>query len=90
MSRCLLISNRLPFAYNSKQGAFVPSAGGLASAIKGLDPKKVGFEFEWMGILTDDVYPEKLSQLKADSSKSIPCHPIIVRKEDYDNYYNSY
>ncbi len=90
MSRCLLISNRLPFAYNSKLGAFTPSAGGLASAIKGLDSSKVGFDFEWMGIMTDDVDAQMLEQLKADSTKSIPCHPIIVPKEEYDHYYNSY
>ena len=58
MSRCLLVSNRLPLAYNEKIQDFVPSSGGLVSAIKGLDAKKVGYNFEWMGIITDDVDAE--------------------------------
>ena len=90
MPRCLLVSNRLPVAYNSKLKIFTPSSGGLVSAIKGLDPSKIGFEFEWMGILTDDIDPEKIKELKAREAKDIPNHPIIVPKKKYDDYYNLY
>ena len=90
MSRCLLVSNRLPVAFNSKLNEFTPSSGGLASAIKGLDAKKVGFDFEWMGILTDDIGPEKINALKTQSLGNLPCHPIIVPKKKYDDYYNLY
>lgn len=90
MPRCLLISNRLPLAFNSKFNTFTPSSGGLVSAIKGLDTKKIGFQFEWMGILTDDINPESLSQLETHKVSNIPNHPIIVSKKLYDDYYNLY
>ena len=90
MPRCLLVSNRLPVAYNAKQNNFAPSSGGLVSAIKGLDPEKIGYAFEWMGIITDDVSEESLNELKLSQSKNIPCHPIIVPKQSYEDYYNLY
>lgn len=90
MSRCLLVSNRLPVAFNSKLNEFTPSSGGLVSAIKGLDAKKVEFDFEWMGILTDDIDPEKINALKTKPLGNLPCHPIIVPKKKYDDYYNLY
>jgi trehalose 6-phosphate synthase/phosphatase len=90
MARCLLVSNRLPLAYNSKQNIFSPSSGGLVSAIKGLDSTKVGFNFEWMGILTDDIDEEKINSLKRTPIGNLPSHPIIVSKEKYDAYYNLY
>lgn len=90
MPRCLLISNRLPVAYHAKYNVFKPSSGGLVSAIKGLDQKKVGFDFEWMGILTDDIPLEDLENLQKNPVGNIPCHPIIVTKKNYDQYYNLY
>lgn len=90
MPRCLLISNRLPVAYHAKYNVFKPSSGGLVSAIKGLDHKKVGFDFEWMGILTDDIPQEDLENFRRNPVGNIPCHPIIVSKKNYDRYYNLY
>lgn len=90
MPRCLLVSNRLPVAYNSKANVFSPSSGGLVSAIKGLDSAKIGFDFEWMGILTDDIDEEKINSLKTTPVGNLPCHPIIVSKDKYDKYYNLY
>lgn len=81
MSRCLLVSNRLPLAYNEKTQSFTPSSGGLVSAIKGLDPKKVGYDFEWMGIMTEDVEVPY---------EDLCCHPIVIPKDKYENYYNSF
>ena len=90
MSRCLLVSNRLPLSFDEKTQEFVSSSGGLVSAIKGLDSKKVGYDFEWMGILTDDIDSEKINQLKKSASCDLPCHPIIVPKDTYNSYYNSF
>lgn len=90
MSRCLLISNRLPISYDDTQKKFVPSAGGLVSAIKGLDQERVGREFLWMGILTDDVRKELLEEARSTPAGSIMSHPIVVSKESYHHYYNEY
>ena len=90
MPRCLLVSNRLPLAFNDKTQEFVPSSGGLVSAIKGLDAKKVGYDFEWMGILTDDIDSEKINQLKKTPFGDLNCHPIVVPREIYNTYYNNF
>ncbi len=90
MPRCLLVSNRLPLAYNEKSQEFVPSSGGLVSAIKGLDAKKVGYDFEWMGIMTDDINEEKIKELKKTPFGDLKCHPIIVGAQIYDHYYNNF
>lgn len=90
MSRCLLISNRLPISYDEKLKKFKPSAGGLVSAIKGLDQEKVGCDFLWMGILTDDVAPELIEEAKQTPTGNIYSHPIVVPKQAYHHYYNEY
>lgn len=90
MPRCLLVSNRLPLAYNDKSQEFVQSSGGLVSAIKGLDPHKVGYDFEWMGIMTDDIDEEKINDLKKITFGDLRCHPVIVPKETYHQYYNCF
>jgi trehalose 6-phosphate synthase/phosphatase len=60
------------------------------SAIKGLDSTKVGFNFEWMGIITDDVDSEKIKELETTFKTNLPCHPIIVPEKIYHDYYNRY
>lgn len=90
MPRCLLVSNRLPLAFNDKTQEFESSAGGLVSAIKGLDAQKVGYDFEWMGILTDDIDSEKINQIKNIPFGDLHCHPIVVPKETYNIYYNNF
>jgi len=90
MTRCLLVSNRLPIQFDEKSQEFIPSSGGLVSAIKGLDPKRVGFDFAWLGIMTDDVDPDKLKQLDANCFGDIKCFPIIVPKTSYHEYYNNF
>jgi trehalose 6-phosphate synthase/phosphatase len=90
MPRCLLVSNRLPVAFDPRQNGFTPSAGGLASAIRGLDATKIGFDFEWLGILTDDVAPALVAELRATPPGNLPCHPIVVPASLYNDYYNLY
>lgn len=90
MPRCLLVSNRLPVAYNSALQMFSQSSGGLVSAIKGLNPTKLGFNFEWMGILTDDIDHELIDGLRKSLEYNFPCHPIVVPRQKYEDYYNLY
>ncbi len=90
MARCLLISNRLPVSFHEKSQSFIPSSGGLVSAIMGLNPAQVGYDFEWMGLMTDDIEKEKLNELYGKVFGQIKCHPIIVNKQTYDDHYNKY
>lgn len=90
MTRCLIVSNRLPLNYDAKTQAFTPSPGGLVSAITGLDSHKIGQEFHWLGIMTDDVEPALLDQLKKTKFDDMTCHPVVVPKSTYNSYYNKY
>jgi trehalose 6-phosphate synthase/phosphatase len=84
MPRCLIISNRLPETFDESTQAFVASSGGLVSAIKGLDPLKIGCDLEWVGPLKDNVPEEKMNDLQRKST--FICHPIIVPSSVYDSY----
>lgn len=90
MSRCLLVSNRLPITYDTHTESFKASAGGLVSAIKGLDASVVGCDFEWLGILTDDIASDLIDKARQTNAGNIKCHPIIVPKDAYHYYYNEY
>lgn len=90
MTRCLIISNRLPLNYDQQKKSFIPSAGGLVSAIMGLDAEKVGQEFHWLGLMTDDVDSSQIEKMKETKFDDITCHPIVVPKQAYDSYYNKY
>jgi trehalose 6-phosphate synthase/phosphatase len=90
MSRCLLISNRLPITYDETIHNFKSSSGGLVSAIKGLDAEVVGCSFEWMGILTDDIAGELIEKARHTPEGNLKCHPIVVPKDLYHHYYNEY
>lgn len=90
MTRCLIVSNRLPLNYDTKSQTFTPSPGGLVSAIMGLDAKKIGQEFHWLGLMTDDVEEDLLQQLRKTKFDDMTCHPIIVPKNAYNSYYNKY
>lgn len=90
MPRCLLVSNRLPLAFNESTQEFKPSSGGLVSAIKGLDANIVGYDFEWMGIMTDDVESERIEELKNIPFGDLRCHPVVVPKDSYHQYYNCF
>jgi trehalose 6-phosphate synthase/phosphatase len=90
MARCLLVSNRLPVTFNEKLNEFTPSSGGLVSAIRGLDIAKVGQDFDWMGIMTDDIDLQQLDLLKRIRFGDMRCHPIVVPKAAYNAYYNKY
>ncbi len=90
MSRCLLISNRLPITYDEKINDFKSSSGGLVSAIKGLDADVIGSTFEWMGILTDDIASELIERARHSSAGNLKFHPVVVPKDLYHHYYNEY
>lgn len=90
MTRCLIVSNRLPLNFDQQTKLFTPSPGGLVSAIMGLDANKVGQEFHWLGLMTDDVESGLIEQLKQTKFDDMTCHPIIVPKLAYNSYYNKF
>jgi trehalose 6-phosphate synthase/phosphatase len=90
MSRCLILSNRLPLTFNPEDQNFFPSSGGLVSAIRGINPELIKYEFTWLGLITDDIDQNIAEKLKDMSISGIKISPIIVAKKSYDNFYNRY
>ncbi len=90
MSRCLLVSNRLPISINLTEKKIMINSGGLVSAIRGLDPEKVGFEFEWMGIITNQIEKESINEMTLNSICHMKCHPLLVEEKLFQDYYNLY
>lgn len=90
MPKCLLISNRLPVNYDSKKHEFRPSAGGLVSAIQGLDCEKINYKFTWMGVMTNDVPSDMLKEFCTTNKSEISYHPVIADKDVYTCYYNGF
>lgn len=90
MSRCLLVSNRLPISVNVTEKRMMINSGGLVSAIRGLNPEKVGFQFEWMGIITNQIEKELINQMSLDSICNMKCHPLYVDEKVFHDYYNLY
>ncbi len=66
------------------------NSGGLVSAIRGLSSEKVGFDFEWMGIITNQIEKELITQMSLDSICNMKCHPLYVDEKVFHDYYNLY
>ncbi len=81
MSRCLLVSNRLPYHVDPQTETLSPTHGGLSSALRGLDTTQLGFEFIWYGLTTKS-WPSHLC------SKNI--RPILMDESLYQSYYSDY
>ena len=87
MSRCIIVSNRLPFKKDHLTQELVPAAGGLVTALREVElatPKI------WMGaypgeIIVDDW--QQKSTILADSTKYVP---IPISKALYNDYYNGF
>ncbi len=87
VQECLLLSNRLPLQWDNAKKTFIPSAGGLVSAFKGV---RGDARFRWYGLLPQQVPPETLSLLQEGAGGNIPCEPIFVEESLYDFYYNGF
>jgi len=79
---CLILSNRLPVQWDEEEKKFLPSSGGLVSAIRGV--KLPDWNFSWLGILTTDAQDAELPQ------KPFPCTAIKIAPDLYDHYYNGF
>lgn len=90
MNRCFVVSNRLPLTFDKKSNQFLPSSGGLVSAIKGIDPDQISYDFEWIGLTTDELSLDKFKDLQNLYLGKIKINPLRVNKNEYDLFYNEY
>ena len=88
MSRCIIVSNRLPFKTDAITHQLVPTAGGLVTALREVEltmPKI------WMGAYPGEVIPDDWQQQQqqalADDTEYIP---IPISQSLYDDYYNGF
>ncbi len=87
MSRCIIISNRLPFKFDEVSKQWVPTAGGLVTALQAVELNMVKV---WMGAHSDDALAEKWGHLPPSSEDSTHYIPISIKKSLYDRYYNGF
>lgn len=81
MSRLIVVANRLPVTFS--QGAYIPTTGGLASAL--LAVKREGVEFLWVGTLP--AVPEAERAMHEAELLKIGCAPVWMDEGIYNEYY---
>ena len=66
------------------------NSGGLVSAIRGLNPERVGFNFEWLGIVTNETEANLIQGMEPGVCCNMKCHPLLINKNIFDDFYNLY
>ena len=84
MSRWIIVSNRLPFAYDKQTKKLTVSSGGLVTAIIGIQTND---QILWIGSLPDD-FPRSLISKKKD--KKLRYSSPHISKKLYEDYYNGF
>ena len=86
--KLIVVSNRLPVTPKITENndiIFNESVGGLATAIKSLNQ-----DFEWFGWSGLNEVEESIEEKLIEKMKEKNMHPIFLKEEDFDNYYNGY
>lgn len=90
MPRILLVSNRLPFTIKSDNGdlSVVPSAGGLATGLKGPHERSRGLWIGWPGDLSS-LRSEQRTRLQGilDEMRNVP---IELSPEEVNGFYDRF
>ncbi len=85
-SKWFMISNRLPFQYDSKTKKLKEGQGGLITAIQGIKAKSQ--EIVWVGTMPESTPKDVLEEIKGRSKKGLSFYPVIIKDEVYNRYYN--
>ncbi len=94
--RLLVVSNRLPFAlqHTERGPEFVPSSGGLVSALSGYFERRrrdePDLEFVWAGWPGADVDESALSELRERARREHGAYPIALDASDMDRFYHGF
>jgi trehalose 6-phosphate synthase/phosphatase len=81
-SKWYIVSNRLPFNYDTHRKKIVKSSGGLVTAINGIKTKQ---KKVWVGTVTEN-FPESL--IKTANTADMSFLSVKVNSELYSSYYN--
>lgn len=93
MGRLLIISNRLPFSIDRKDGELLvrQSSGGLVSALKSyFEKSNDNFEEKiWIG--SSDITREEWVKTNGSiKTEDFTVQPVFLEKDTYDKYYNGF
>ncbi|MEM9242521.1 MAG: bifunctional alpha,alpha-trehalose-phosphate synthase (UDP-forming)/trehalose-phosphatase [Pseudomonadota bacterium] len=78
----IIVSNRLPLAWNDRKQAFDKSAGGLVSAIAGIPQHNL----HWLGYMPCQAKQRLTSKEMPDTH----FHPVNMPEAVYQDFYNGY
>lgn len=85
MGRWIIVSNRLPFSYDSKRKELKPSSGGLVTAIRGIKSREKTL---WVGAIPEEVPISKVKSIK--DPNGIKYDGPKISNELYEKYYNGF
>ena len=87
MPRLLIISNRLPFNVEKREGKlqFQPSLGGLATALGAFYKSRPSLWIGWPGIELEKVSGEE-KEIE-DKLSEERCYPVFLSAKDVDDFY---
>lgn len=84
-SRWILVSNRLPVTRDPKTSTLGRSAGGLVSAILGIESQPSTL---WVGAVPPDITESEWSRLGPSDDRYQSFVPVFLEEKTYDDYYN--
>src|SRR5690606_22650185 len=81
----IMVSNRLPFSWNSHTEELQLSSGGLVTAISGIRSQK---PISWVGIAPSGIDKQTFRNKLGSLSSKKKFIPLFVDEKLYDSYYN--
>ena len=90
MSRVLIVSNRLPISVSRQEGQLrvSPSAGGLATGLRGVHEKSGGLWIGWPGYGGEATEAER--QRLADRYRDLNLVPVELSPDEVERYYEQF
>lgn len=83
----IIVSNRLPLQFDSRDGQVKPSSGGLVTAVNGI---KTTNQKVWIGAANAELAQAIKDQPARDADRHMDYHPIEIDEHRFDQYYNGY
>jgi trehalose 6-phosphate synthase/phosphatase len=95
--RIIIVSNRLPFTVEQKNGQieFIESVGGVASGLKSLletthETTPGGPEYLWVGWPGGTVSDEQRAAVQCRARSDYHCCPVFLSGEDIEKFYEGF
>jgi trehalose 6-phosphate synthase/phosphatase len=89
MSKIIIVSNRLPINIQKKHGDyhFLPSSGGLVTAMKNVAKDVESLWIGWPGINSNSKEEKEILKQKLNAQGM---HPVFISQSTFNKYYNGF